>query len=155
DNRHSDGSFGCVVTTSQPGTIRCRRGPSTPTGILVACCWVPAFAGVDEFGCRQDLLTASYAGVTKTPRLRTKKSGHRITVTRPSFLNVPRRSRKPQADRVAGGYRPAGVRMMSPDGSPWNFEIYTDPGEAGVSSVIVLCDAKVWPPCAAHESART
>jgi hypothetical protein len=113
------------------------------------------FRGDDEFGCRQDLLTASYAGVTKTPRLRTKKSGHRITVTRPSFLSVPRRSRKPRADRFAGGYRPAGVRTMSPDGSPVILVIDTDPGEAGVSNVIVLCDARVWPPWAAIESART
>jgi hypothetical protein len=36
DNRHSDGSFGCVVTTSQPGTLdavggrppqHCEMGP--------------------------------------------------------------------------------------------------------------------------------
>jgi len=32
DNRHSDGSYGCVVTTSQPGRFRCRSGPSAPTG---------------------------------------------------------------------------------------------------------------------------
>src|SRR6516225_4331088 len=36
DNRHSDGSLGCVVTTSQPGTFDAVGGPSTPTSTR---CW--------------------------------------------------------------------------------------------------------------------
>src|SRR5437899_12292769 len=64
DNRHADGSFGCVVTTSQPGTIRCRRGPSTPTGApnSVRLLLGPRFRGDDELACSGHFLTASHPG---------------------------------------------------------------------------------------------